>query len=544
MKCNVAVIGGGPSGSTVGSLLKIQNPQLDVAIFEAARFPRDHVGESLLPATAKVLSELGVWDKVEKAGFPVKLGGLYRWGQTEDVYPLTFLRGEPYEDSPRPGKYEGQRTLTSFQVDRSVFDKILLDHAASLGCKVFEETPVTQVEKEGDRVEALVLGKNERVEADFYVDASGSRGILRKALGVEVEAPTSLRNIAVYDYWQNADWGSRNGVDGTHIYVMSIDWGWLWFIVMGKTRTSVGLVTSAAYYKKSGLTPEELYLQGIESQPLIRQLLEPATRERVLKADSDWSYIADRLVGENWFLAGDSSGFADPILSAGITLAMTGARKVAYSLSELIAGVLDPNWVKSEYDRVQRSNIREHIRFADFWYSVNAKFTDLKDYCAEIARDAGLNLNADDAFRWLGTGGFAGDAGGYESPAAATFRLSTVKSMVETFGGEEPGWNVQKLKCIRLNLEGATRETSAAYYKGRVQAQESFRRGNNRLFLQGFYKQAYTALLLEQSTNKVVDRMFRYFRSRSTANDQLLNTLIWEVLEAMLLGGWIEGEKA
>jgi flavin-dependent dehydrogenase len=548
MKCDVAIIGGGPAGSTVGSLLKKYSPQLDVAIFESAQFPRDHVGESLLPACCGVLAESGAWDKVEEAGFPVKLGGLYRWGATEDIYPLAFLRGEEYEDKPRPAKYEGQRTLTAFQVDRGIFDKILLDHAESLGCRVFEQTPVASVERDGDRVTGLVLGSDKagdtRVEAEYYVDASGNRGILRKAFGVNIEAPSSLRNIAVYDYWQGADWGTRAGVDGTNIHVMSIEWGWLWFIAMGKTRTSVGLVTSAEYYKKSGLSTEELYLKGISCQPLISQLLEGATRENCLKAESDWSYVSDRLAGENWFLAGDSSGFADPILSAGLTLAMTGARKVAYTLSELKFGSLEADWVKSEYERVQKGNIRDHIRFADYWYSVNAKFTDLKEYCREICKDAGLNLNADEAFRWLGNGGFTGDAGGYESPSAASFRLSTVKTMVEKFGGEAPEWQLQKYKKIRLNLEGAIRETAATYNRGHIEVQQVYRRGQARLFLHGFYKRAYVVLLQEENTDAVVEKIYRYFRPRMNVSDPLLLTFAVEVLEAMFVSGWIEGIEA
>jgi len=539
MKCDVAIIGGGPAGSTVGSLLKLQNPALDVAIFEAAKFPRDHVGESLLPATCAVLAEIGAWDKVEAAGFPIKLGGLYRWGVTDEIYPLTFLRVAAYQDAPRPGKYEGQRALTTFQVDRSIFDKILLDHSAQLGCRVFEETPVSNVEIALDRIEGFVAG-SERVVADYYVDASGGRAILRKAVGIGVEAPTSLRNIAIYDYWQNADWGTRHGADGTHIHVMSLDWGWLWFIAMGRTRTSVGLVTSAAYYKQSGLSTQDLYLRAIAEEPLISKLLKPATCENILQADSDWSYVADRLVGDNWFLAGDSSGFADPILSAGLTLAMTGARKVAYTITELKTGSLDPSWIKSEYDRIQKGNIRDHIRFADYWYSVNAKFTDLKEYCAEIARDAGLNLNADEAFRWLGTGGFAGDAGGYETPSTATFRLSTVKSMVETFGGSCSGWQFYRYRRLRLNLEGAEREISATYYKGRIVPQQSFRRGTSRLFLEGFYQLAYNALVTEQRTTAVVEGMFRTLRKRSTLPDDTLRNLIFEVLEALYLAGWIE----
>lgn len=542
MKVDVAIVGGGPAGSTVGSLLKLGNQDLKVAIFEAAKFPRDHVGESLLPATCGVLHEMGAWDKVEAAGFPVKLGGLYRWGVTDDIYSLTFLRGEPYEDATRPSHYERQRTLTAFQVDRSIFDKILLDHAADLGCHVYEETPIQTIEREPDHITGLTTSSSERVEADFYVDASGNRGIIRKALGVGVDAPTLLRNIAIYDYWRDADWGTREGIDGTHIHVMSINWGWLWFIAMGSNRTSVGLVTSAAYYKESGLTTEQLYQKAILEEPLISNLLKRANRENNLKAESDWSYVADRIVGENWFLAGDSSGFADPILSAGLTLAMTGARKVAYTICELKKGRLDPEWLKSEYQRVQKSNIRDHIRFADYWYSVNAKFTDLKEYCSEIAKDAGLSLNADDAFRWLGTGGFTGDAGGFESPSAASFRISTVKSMLENFGGEKSDWQVRRFSKLRLNLAGATRESSAVYYKGRVEAQDSYHRGDSRLFLQGFQKTAYLVLAQEQDTDRVIEKMFKYLRSKSAASDTILSNIILEVLEAMLVSGWIVGE--
>ena len=117
MKFDVAIIGGGPAGSTVGTLLKLLHPELKVGIFEGSKFPRDHVGESLLPATCEVLHELNVWDKVEKAGFPVKLGGLYRWGVTDEIYSLAFLQGQEYQDPVRPAKYDGQRALTTFQVD-------------------------------------------------------------------------------------------------------------------------------------------------------------------------------------------------------------------------------------------------------------------------------------------------------------------------------------------------------------------------------------------------------------------------------------------
>src|SRR5580692_1733801 len=119
MNCDVAIIGGGPAGATVGTLLRKYNPSLRVAIFERTQFPRDHVGESQLPVISSVLDEMGVWGKVESAGFPIKVGATYRWGRTDDLWDLDFLHGAKFESLERPGKWIGQRRLTAFQVDRA-----------------------------------------------------------------------------------------------------------------------------------------------------------------------------------------------------------------------------------------------------------------------------------------------------------------------------------------------------------------------------------------------------------------------------------------
>src|SRR5476651_239244 len=152
---DVAIIGGGPAGSTVGSFLKKYNPSLKVVILEREKFPRDHVGESQLPVISAVLDEIGVWDKVEAANFPIKVGATYRWGRTTDLWDFEFLPDGKLEPQARPAKFAGQRRQTAFQVDRAEYDKILLDHAESLGCIVRQETQVRSVLHEGDRVAGL-----------------------------------------------------------------------------------------------------------------------------------------------------------------------------------------------------------------------------------------------------------------------------------------------------------------------------------------------------------------------------------------------------
>lgn len=260
---DVAIIGGGPAGSTVGCLLKKYNPNLRVLILERETFPRDHIGESLLPPVSSVLVEMGCWDKVEAANFPIKIGATLRWGKQPELWDFEFFPAESFKEEPRPAKFEGQRRLTAFQVDRAIYDKILLDHCVAVGCEVRQNTKVAKVQREGDRVTGLDLDSGDHVTARHYVDASGNSGILRKAMDVKCDYPSTLQNIAIWDYWQNAEWAVHIGVGATRIQVRSIGYGWLWFIPLGPTRTSVGLVIPAEHFKKLGKRPEEVYRQAL-----------------------------------------------------------------------------------------------------------------------------------------------------------------------------------------------------------------------------------------------------------------------------------------
>jgi flavin-dependent dehydrogenase len=538
MDVDVAIIGGGPSGTTVGTLLKKYRPELSVAIFEREKFPRDHVGESQLPPISKVLAEMGVWDKVEAAGFPVKIGATYRWGQTPDLWHFEFIPGEAYEDRARPGRYEGQRQQLAFQVDRAIYDKILLDHAKGVGCKVYEETAIRKVSAEGDRVTGLTLDDGREVRARYYVDASGHAGILRRAMGVEIDAPTSLQNIAIWDYWQNAEWAVNIGVGGTRVQVMSLGYGWIWFIPLGPTRTSVGLVVPAEYYKASGLTPAQLYAQAIAEEPLISRLLTKATSENNLQTTKDWSFVADRTVGENWFLAGESAGFADPILAAGMTLAHMGARECAFTILELDRKILDSNWLKECYDDLQRRRIQQHIRFADFWYSANGQFTDLQAYCSQIAKDAGLDLDPQKAFQWLGTGGFANEDLGAAGVGLTDIR--SLKLLTGRFGASPARWRVAEANVFEPNLEGSTRVWLPSYEGGRVDRVRAVVRDGKRMPLTTGYQAVLNILKIAPDLPRVVYNV-EVLRQREApaADPEEWRSTFFQFLESMVSDGWV-----
>ncbi|HBX71765.1 MAG TPA: hypothetical protein DEG86_02150, partial [Halieaceae bacterium] len=289
MDYDVAIVGGGPAGSTLGALLKKYHPHLGIAIFEREQFPREHVGESQLPPIGKILDEMGCWDKVEAANFPIKIGATYRWGTSPELWDFEFLPIAQFRDEPRPARFINQRQQTAFQVDRAAYDHILLEHAAELGCEVFYRSAATPVIEQPGEIASLSLSDGRTVTARYYVDAAGGTGVLRRPLGVEVDVPTSLKNVAFWSYWDNAEWAVEIGTGATRVQVMSIGSGWIWFIPLSPTRTSIGLVCPAAYYKESGLSPEGIYLESLPKDPRIAGLIRNATREDKVYGTKDWS---------------------------------------------------------------------------------------------------------------------------------------------------------------------------------------------------------------------------------------------------------------
>jgi flavin-dependent dehydrogenase len=539
---DVVIASGGPAGSTLGTLLRKYDPSLRVLIVERDRFPRDHVGESQLPAVCEILDEMGVWDKVEAANFPIKIGATYRWGRTNDLWNFNFIQGAAFEDQVRPARYEGQRRQTAFQVDRSVYDKILLDHAREVGCTVVEGVKLARIEHQGDRVSSFELASPSetcRVQAEFYCDCTGVSGLLRRTMGVSIQSPTSLRNVAVWDYWQNAEWAVKLGVGGTRVQVLSLGWGWLWFIPVGKTRTSIGLVTAADYLKTSGKRLEELYRDAVEQDPLVSELTQGAICENRMETTKDWSYCSDRFSGANWFLAGDSAGFADPILAAGMTLAQSGARRLAYTILELKRGKLNPEWLRREYDSIYQFQIGHHIRFADYWYSSNEIFTDLKANCSKIAADAGLNLEPDAAFQWLGTGGFARDTTPGVARAAA-WGLGTVKHLIDRFSDSRADWAISKSNRFVLNLEGGEKEYVALYLNGQISPTKCFQRGQRQLPLTGLYDLMFQVLCRESDLREIADIVWNVAQGKQFGdNPAFVFSSAIEVLEAMVCDGWV-----
>ncbi len=544
---DVAIVGGGPAGSTAGTLIKKYRPDLSVLILEKERFPRDHIGESQLPLIGQILREMGCWEKCEAAGFPIKVGATYRWGSSDKLWDFNFVDPKLLSGLDRPGRYEGARVSTAWQVDRAVYDRILLDHAESMGCVVRQETMTTKVHRDPadpDRIAGLDIRGVDRstdtITARHYIDASGNAAVIRKAMGVAVDSPSSLQNVAFWDYWENADWAVEIGVGGTRVQVLSLGCGWMWFIPLGPTRTSVGFICPAEYYKNSGKTPDEIYAWACATEPRVRELTRNATRRGLTEATKDWSFLAERLAGPNWLLAGECAGFADPILAGGMMLAHSGARHAAYTVLELEHARLDPAWLRTHYNDTQRRRIRQHIRFADFWYAGNGQFTDLEEHTSRIAKEAGLSMRPKDAFRWLSTGGFSDDVLGFTGLGGLD--VGGVKQVAAMFGGkDELEWEIARFNRFELNLRAAETVAIPVLQNGRILRAKCFIRAERRLPMVGMFARVVQALEKHRDLHQIADFFYAEAHRVDPKSVDFQFMLAMQALETMLHDGWVTG---
>jgi FAD-dependent halogenase len=312
---DVVVVGGGPGGSTTATMLARQGHR--VTLLERERFPRAHVGESLLPATVPILEALGVRDEIERAGCLRKFGATMVWGREPEPWSWYF-------------RETNVRYPHAYQVWRPQFDQILLNAARDSGVDVREGTTVASVRFDGGRATGVVTEDGASIEADHVVDASGQRAMMGHALGLR-RWDRDFRNMAVYGYFEGA--GRLDPPDETNILVESYGEGWFWLIPLHVGVVSVGAVVDSATSRTRvrGDALGEFLQAEIARTTLTRRLLSGALLVDGPYSLRDWSYTSDRTVGDGWILVGDAACFVDPLFSSGVHLAMSaGTMAAAY----------------------------------------------------------------------------------------------------------------------------------------------------------------------------------------------------------------------
>ncbi|WP_433202062.1 FAD-dependent oxidoreductase [Dactylosporangium sp. CS-047395] len=356
---DVIVVGGGPAGSTVSTLVAKRGHR--VLLLEKETFPRYQIGESLLPATVHgVANLLGVDEELKQANFTIKRGGTFKWGASDTPWTFDFAASR---------RMAGP-TSFAYQVERMKFDKILLDNARRNGVEVHENSPVLDVLKEDGRVVGVRYtdedGQAREARARYVVDSSGNTTRLSNKSGARREYSPFFRNLALFGYFED---GKRLAPPlSGNIFSCTFEHGWFWYIPLSDTLTSVGAVVHQDAANLVQGDPEEAMRRFIASCPRIADMLENATRvtEGVygqLRVRKDWSYCNTAFSAPGMVLVGDAACFVDPVFSSGVHLATYGGLLAARSLNSCLAGDVQEKESFAEFERRYR---REYGLFYEF----------------------------------------------------------------------------------------------------------------------------------------------------------------------------------
>src|SRR6266850_1679087 len=250
---DVVVIGGGPAGSTVSTLISQQGYRVE--LFERERFPRFHIGESLIPETYWTLKRLNMLPKMQQSHFVKKYSVQFVNSSGKQSAPFYFWDNKPHECSQ------------TWQVVRSEFDQMMLNNAREHGVEAHEGVRVRDVLFEGQRAVGVKIqladGSQQEVRAQVIVDASGQSGLLQNKFKLRVWDPV-LNKGAIWTYWQGAYRDTGRDEGATLVLQTANRQGWFWYIPLHDDRVSVGVVAPFDSLFKGRGNHEQTYNEEVD----------------------------------------------------------------------------------------------------------------------------------------------------------------------------------------------------------------------------------------------------------------------------------------
>lgn len=361
---DVIIVGGGPSAATLGSILAPQGVR--TLILEKDIHPRDHVGESLTPSTNLIFNEIGFLPKIEDAGFVHKPGACW----TAPRHPPGHLLSLRLAEFPMPGAIQPY----TYNVERDVFDTMLLRHAHERGAKVLQGVSVRHVLFEDGRAVGVLAqparGWERELRAPVIVDATGRRCMIASQLGLKRKDPM-FNQYAIYSWFRGVE-PAPPGYEGfLFLHFLGLERAWGWQIPLRNGVWSIGVVTEKSDFQKSGKSHEAFFGSLVERNRSFTHAMRNAEQIRPWWIEGDYSYKIDRLAGPGWLLIGDALRFVDPIFSTGVDVATYSASFAADAIREVLNGGEEEVALK-EYERRVGDGV-------EIWYQLIALFYKLQN---------------------------------------------------------------------------------------------------------------------------------------------------------------------
>jgi flavin-dependent dehydrogenase len=385
---DVAIIGGGPAGSTAATFLARNGRK--VIVLEKEKIFRFRIGESLLPHSMGAFERLGVREKLDRQF-------LWKYGAEIGTVCGTF-RKVYFKEGFRATQER------SYQVTRADFDQLLLDHSAENSAEVRRGALVESLEFTPDDIGITyqLAGAQQNLRARYLLDCSGRNALVGNYFKLKRHYD-NLKKFAVFAHYENVTRDSGN--EGGFIRLVQGRDRWFWMIPLTPTKMSVGMVMSIENFKALKKAPEAALEDSLREQPTIWSRMTHSTRVTEVHSASDFSYRNTTLAGELWLLAGDAAGFIDPVFSTGVFLAIRSGEEAAQALEQAFNKPNRRATAFRQYERSVNRVMNLYLRFVNNWYkpqfaSVITHPVDRFQVPATVNTVLAGNLSSDFAIWW------------------------------------------------------------------------------------------------------------------------------------------------
>ncbi len=311
------VIGAGPAGSSAAAVLAQKGRR--VVLLEKEKFPRYHIGESLIPYTYFPLERIGMIERMKGSHFVKKYSVQFVSTNGTASQPFYFFQHLEHE------------AAQTWQVVRGEFDTLLLDNAREKGAEVIEETAVKEFLTEGETVVGVRAvrrdGTHFEWRAPITIDATGRDALTVTQRGWRVRDP-KLNKIAIWTYYAGAL--RDEGLDAGATTVAYLpEKGWFWYIPLPGDVVSVGVVAERDYLYRGVRDPEAIFQREVAENPWVERHVAAGRQTGEYRVTGDYSYRSRYCAADGLVLVGDAFAFLDPVFSSGVFLALRSGEMAA-----------------------------------------------------------------------------------------------------------------------------------------------------------------------------------------------------------------------